>query len=205
MRISFEDGTVHESAGVALVGIDDHILCIARGLASSVPLDARGKTTTASSSEPGFFDLLHDLLGRHLEKSLGERRIAAKCQIVVDALRIDLDVVADDVPLLMFVERNVGLTSSLFVRGRVGIEQAIDDLLLLYGFGDDFGNVLRGHLQVAGLLRIDDDDGSTLTESWAAGPLDAHIALKPLFFDFGVKGVDDFTCARGETTGTSAY
>src|SRR3990167_2275204 len=106
---------------------------------------------------------------------------------------------------LMFVERDVGLTSSLYVVGRVGIEQAIDDLFLLYGLRDDFRNVLWRHLQVAGLLRIDDDDGAALAESRAAGALDAHIALKPLFFDFGAERVDDFARAGRETAGAGPF
>src|SRR3972149_7217490 len=92
VRIAFQYGPVHEGPRVALIGIDDHILCFTGGLASSLPLYPRRKATTAPSSQTGFFDFLQNLLGCHLEKSLDQRRIPAHRQIVVDDLWIDLDV-----------------------------------------------------------------------------------------------------------------
>ncbi len=146
------------------------------------PLGAGGKAAAAPSSQVGFLDFLQYLLRSHPGKGLGKRGIAADGQVVVDALRIDTAVGAEDDALLVLVEGDLRFVDDLFVGGRVGIEQTLDDLLLLYGLGDDLGNILRLYLEIADLLRADDDDRTPLAEPVAAGLPDIDRVTQSLVF-----------------------
>ena len=111
---------VHIGAGVSLVGVDDHILYVAGGIARSFPLGSRGKAAASPASQVGFLDFLQYLFRAHPGKGLGEGGITADGQIVVDALRIDFTVGTEDNPLLVLVEGDLRFMDDLFIawRGR---------------------------------------------------------------------------------------
>ena len=205
MRIAFQHGTIHKSAGVALVGIDDHVFGVAGRLARRFPFNAGRKTAATASAQARFLDFPDHRVRRHLEQRLGQRRIAAQRQIVVDALGINLDVVADDVPFLMLVERNVGLAYGLHILDGIEIDQTLDNLLFLDGLRDDLRHLFRRHPQIAGLVRIHDDDRPALAETGTAGALDLDLARQSFIFDFFVECVDHLGRAGRETAGARAY
>ena len=124
---------VHVGAGVTFVGIDDHVLDVVGGIAGAFPLGPRGEAAAAPAAQVGLLDFLEHLFGAHPGEGLGEGGVAADGEIVVDALGIDAPVGAEDDPLLVLVEGDVVLVDDLLVGRGVGVEQTLDDLLLLDG------------------------------------------------------------------------
>ena len=89
VRIAGEQGPVHERAGLAFVAVDDDVLVFPGAFLVGLPFQPGGKAAAAAAAQIGLLDLVEHLVGRHLEQRLGERRIAAERQVVVDAHRID--------------------------------------------------------------------------------------------------------------------
>ena len=107
VRVALKHGTIHECAGVALVGVTDDILlirCVRRGEA---PLEAGRESAAASASEAGILDLLDDLLGGHLGQHLAQSGIAVHCDIFVDILGVYEAAVTQRNSLLSLIEVGV--------------------------------------------------------------------------------------------------
>ena len=104
VRVRFQDRAVHESAWVAFIGVADYIFLLSGRVAAELPLAAGGKTSTASTSQPGIRDLADNLLRCHFKAGLPQRPITPASNIVIDFFRVDLSAVAQDDALLFFVE-----------------------------------------------------------------------------------------------------
>ncbi len=65
VRVAVQDGGVHEGAGVALVGVADEVLHVARRLTRELPLGAGREAGPATAADARRRDLVDDLLGRH--------------------------------------------------------------------------------------------------------------------------------------------
>src|SRR6185369_5578137 len=89
VRIAGEEGPVHERAGLAFVTVDDDVLFVAGRILRGFPFLPGGEAAAATAAQIGLLHFVDDLVGRHLEQRLGQRRIAAHRKIVVDAHRID--------------------------------------------------------------------------------------------------------------------
>ena len=92
-----------------------------------------------------------------------------------------------------------------FARGRVNIQQTVDNLFSLDGLRDNLGNVFRLYLEIAYLLRINNQDGSSLAKSGTPGSFGIYLIFQSLFFKLRFKGGDDLTGAGGKTAGAGAY
>ena len=114
MGVAFQQAAVHVGAGVALVGVADHVLGIAFGLAGGIPLPAGGKPAAAAAAQVGGDHLVHHRLGRHAAEHLGQGAVAADGQVVLDAGRVDQAVHAEDQAHLLFVKRHVVLVGDTF-------------------------------------------------------------------------------------------
>ena len=75
--VALEQAPVHVGAGVALVGVDDHVLDVAGRVPGGLPLGAGGEAAASAAAQFGGLDLVQHLLGRHLEEGLGQRGVAA--------------------------------------------------------------------------------------------------------------------------------
>ncbi len=73
VRVAFEQTPVHIGARVALVGVDHHVLDVARGVPRGLPLDAGREAPASAASEFGGLDLVEHLFGRHLEEGFRQR------------------------------------------------------------------------------------------------------------------------------------
>ena len=71
VRIPFEKASVHISAGVPFVCIDDHIFYFVRRIAGSFPLSPCGKAAPSPASQVGLFDFFDNLPGGHPGKGFG--------------------------------------------------------------------------------------------------------------------------------------
>ena len=109
MRIAFDDAPVHECAGISFVGVADqhgfHSAVLCR-MPACLPFDAGRESAAPAASQPGSLDLRNDLLRRHLEQSLFQRRVAVDRDVVVDLFRIDDAAVSEDHQLLFGEEGN---------------------------------------------------------------------------------------------------
>src|SRR5450432_1322509 len=95
MRIAFQDGAVHESTRVTLVGIADDVLRGGDLLGDSGPLQAGRITRPAATTQSAARDLIDHLLWGQLRHSLGESPITARREVILDAFRIDASTVLE--------------------------------------------------------------------------------------------------------------
>ena len=65
MRVTFQNGTVHECTRVAFIGVADDILFIARLILFELPLDTGRETGTAAAAQTGSLDNINDFLRFH--------------------------------------------------------------------------------------------------------------------------------------------
>ena len=133
------------------------------------------KAAAAPPSQVGFLDFLQHLIGGHPGKGLGQGGIPANGQIVIDILGIHAAVGTEDQALLVLVEGDILFMDNLFLGVRVGIEQTLDDLLLLDGLGNNLRNILRLYLEITDFLRVNHDDGAPLTKTVTAGLAKVHL------------------------------
>jgi hypothetical protein len=69
MGISFQNGTIHECAGVSLVGVAADVFDGSRGGGGKLPLGACGESRPASAAEARGGDDLDDFLRRLLREA----------------------------------------------------------------------------------------------------------------------------------------
>ena len=202
--IALERGTVHVSAGVALVGVAHHVLLALGLLLRELPLHAGGETSATAAAETGLEYLLDDLLGRHVEKHLLDGLVAVTGDVVLDLLGINHAAVAEHDAVLLLVERDVRLGDE--VRSLIGViaetlyDSALDEML-----GDDLLDVLRLHLDIERTLREYLDDRPLLAESKASGSDNLNGGVKPLRLQLGLELIDDLVAAAGKARGAAAY
>src|SRR5208337_1481183 len=87
--VTLEEATVHVRAGVPLVAVDDDVLHIARRLAGRLPLHAGRESAAPPPAQVGPLDPVDDLLWAQLEERLGQGRVAADGDVVIDPFRIN--------------------------------------------------------------------------------------------------------------------
>ena len=66
MRITFQNGTVHERAGVALVGVTTDILLVCIVALSQLPLESGRETGAAAASQTAVQQNLDYIVRSHL-------------------------------------------------------------------------------------------------------------------------------------------
>ena len=81
--------SVHERAGIALVGVTDEVFLVARALTCGVPLEPCRETCAASARETRGLDDLDDFFGAELAESLFQSGITARVCVGVDLLGVD--------------------------------------------------------------------------------------------------------------------
>jgi hypothetical protein len=94
VRVALQDATVHERAGVSLVGVTQDVLLVALGLGGELPLEAGGEARAAAAAQAAHHDLLDDGLRRHLGERLGQGRISVVGYVLVYLFRRDASLVA---------------------------------------------------------------------------------------------------------------
>ncbi len=94
--------------------------------------------------------------------------------------------------------------NDLFIGVGVGIEQTLYDLLLPYGPGDNFRNILRLYLEITDFLRVNNDNRTPLTKTMATGLPDVHLGTEALFFNllFNTRGNFSTTRSMAGRSGT---
>ncbi len=80
--VALEQRAVHERARVALVGVADQVLVVARRVAAELPLAPGGKARPAAAAQAGLLDLLDHLLRVHVQRP-HKTAVATGRQVVI--------------------------------------------------------------------------------------------------------------------------
>ena len=94
--VPLEDRAVHERAGVALVGVADHVLLLVLRRQGELPLLAGQEPAAAAAAQARSGDLLDHLLRAHAQGAF-QALEAAVGAVVGDGFRVDDAAVAQDV------------------------------------------------------------------------------------------------------------
>ena len=128
MRITFQNGTVHERARVAFVGVAAHILDIALRRVAERPLSACGESRAAAAAKSGCQHYVNYLVLRHFRQDLVQRFIAVKSDILLDVLGIDDAAVLERDPHLLGIEIRLAQRQDLAVSvDRLRIQKILAD------------------------------------------------------------------------------
>ena len=180
VRVAFQDGTIHECAGVALVSITDDVFLVGSVLGAELPLQTGGEAGAATAAKTGLLDDVDGGSGIVLLQNAGQCLVTITCDVFVDVFGIDETAVTKGDTHLFLVETHVlGVGDVSLVLG-VLIEQALhfstfDDVLV-----DDLEGVFGLHLGVEGVIGKNLHDGAFLAEAEATGGHDLHIVGKVL-------------------------
>jgi len=181
MGIRLQDAAIHESAGIALVGVAEDVFDVAGGGGGEFPFQARGEAGPAAAAKAGIEDFFHDLVGGHLRQGLGHPLIAVPGDVFLDPFRIDEPPVAEDPQLLEGEEGNLLHGGNDSFRRRFPIEESFEHpsfhQMLFHKFRDVFR--LDGHVNDA--FGIDDHDGAHGAET-VASRFDEFDFLGQVFF-----------------------
>ena len=205
MRIAFENGAVHERAGVALVGVAADVFLFADGILCKLPFPARREARAAAAAKPGFGDHIDDVLRRHFREYFAERFVTVIRDVFLDLFGVDHAAVAQRHAVLLFIEIGVverldaAVFGNRFLIKKAGHDAPFDDVLI-----DDFIDVFHFYLRIERAFGIDDHDRAKCTEPEAARFGYVHFIFKPFFADTLDKCIVNFHRIAGSTARTAA-
>ena len=206
VRVAFQNGTVHECARVALVGVTTYIFLIGIVCRCEFPLKTGGEACTATTAEAGIEHGLNDLLGRDLlRENLADCLIAVERDVLIDLLRVDHAAVAQCDTHLLCVER--GLVKgfcSVFVNDRLLVEQAANDTSLEQVLFNNFRDIFRGDAAIERALRVYDHDRAECAQAEAAGTNNVDFLIQTFGADFLLQLFNDLFAVRGRAARTAA-
>ena len=107
MRITFQQGTIHEGTRIALICVTGNVFLIRLAIVAKEPLLACRESAAATSTEAGIDDFLNHLLPGHFRKCLGQCLIAVKGNVLFNILRINHAAVPQGNTLLLPIETNL--------------------------------------------------------------------------------------------------
>ena len=181
--IAFQQGAVHESAGVALVSVADEVLVLRLAGTGKLPLLAGGETGAAAAAQSGLQHFVNDLFGGHLGQRLCQGLVAVKRDIFVDVFGIDHAAVPQRDAHLLLVEPD--LAQALLHAGFVGLVIHIDQALDLAAFqqvlGNDLVHVFFLDAAVERSFGINDNHGAGFAETEAARTDHLDFLVKAFF------------------------
>ena len=193
MRVTFQDGTIHECTRVTLVGITDDVFLIGSVLGAEFPFQTGGETSAATTAETRFLNDVDGGSGIVLFQNAGQSLVTVTCDVLVDVFGIDETAVTQSDTHLFLVETHVLGVGNVFLVLGVFIKQTLhfstlDDVLV-----HNFEAIFRGHLGVESVIGKDLHDGAFFAEAEATGGHHLNVVVKTflsqdlleIFFDFG--------------------
>ena len=210
--VTLHDALIHESAGVALVTVADHVLHVRHITADALPLTTSGEAAAAATTEAAVHDLLADLGISHLKQRLFKGGVTAQGQIFIDVLGVTAARVLHDHAVLSLIEGDV---IAMHVLPLALVEQTVNDLIAEDGFFNNLVAVLHLHMGVEDARRLDGYQGANFAETVTAALLQVqtllarlvlqlHADLETLGLDGGFEIVVDLHRAAGHTARTCA-
>ncbi len=133
-----------------------------------LPLPAGGEPSAASSSEAGFTHFSNHLFRCHAFQHLGEGRVAADGDEIFDRTRVDLSVLGEENPLLGPIERNLPLSTDLYVSDRVRVKEPLDHLSPKHRCIENLGHVLGRDVAIENIGGFQNEHRALFAESVAS-------------------------------------
>ena len=205
MRVALENGTVHECARVALVGVAADILLLILGCSRELPLQTRGEAAAASAAKTGVDQRLDDVCGLHLGQNLAERLIAVHANVLVDDFGVDHAAVAERNAMLLLIERRLGQRSDgVMVAGLLVVLKASHRTTLEQMLLDDLGDVFGLDHAVEGAVGVNDHDRTKRAKTEAAGRDELDFLGQTLLCQLSLKSILQRHASGGGTARTAA-
>ena len=205
MRVAFEDRSVHECTGVALVCVTGNILHVALCALGEHPLSACGEARAAASAETRIEQFLNYLIGSHLEQYLSECLITLGSDVFVYVLGVDNAAVAKRYSLLLLIESSLGerIDRTVGVYGLL-IKKILNDVAVLDMLVNNSADALGGSLRIERTLGVNDHDGTQCAKTEAARSYNEDFLLKTFLFQLVLESFEHLLTARGGTARTAA-
>ena len=184
VRVAFEDGTIHERAGVALVRVAADVLFLAGGIFGELPFPARREARAAAAAKAGLGDDVDNVLRGHFGQNFAECLVTVVSDVLLDLFGVDDAAVAERHTVLLFIE--VGVVERLDVAvfpHRFLVQKAGDDAPFDDVFVDDLVYVFHLDLRIECAFGIDDHDRAERAQAEASRFGDVHFVFKPFLLD----------------------
>ena len=202
--VAFEDGAVHERAGVAFVAVADDVFLIGLDVSGELPLTAGGESTAATSADAGGEDLVDDFLRGHRGEGLLQGLEAVVAEGFLELVGVDEGAAVEGDADLFLVEGDVILTGDLLVGDRVDIEEVFANLTADEVLFHDFGHVFDLDAPIEGVFGEDFDEGPLGAEAEATDVVDGDPVLEAFFLDEANEFFLNGYGIVGDTAGTAA-
>ncbi len=206
MGVAFQDGAVHEGAGVSFVSVADDELLIALRAAHHAPFASGGEPRSAPSPQPGLEHFIHHIIRLHRSQCLDERPVTVEGYVLLNAPGVDQSVEEEDDPPLALVELDVLVGGSRLVGDGVDVHQPLHDLTAHQVLLHDLVNIGPANPGIEDVAGGDGDVGPFLTEAAAAylGHVYSDALLQPSPLDGFAEGVLDLVGARSRASCSAA-
>ncbi len=160
MRITFDNTSVHERAGVALVSITYYILLVSLGSPCKVPFQTGGEPCPSSSAKTRAFQDVYNVFRSHLREDLGKSCVPVFSYVLLYFQRIDFACISKCNPKLSVKENHVRIRMDFLLCVRSYIKKSVNyspfqQMLLNYLAG-----VVRFQISIQDPFRIDNNDGA---------------------------------------------
>jgi hypothetical protein len=200
VRISLEDGTIHEGAGISFVGVTDGIFLRPRRLATELPLESRGESAATPSAKARGLHFLEHVLGRHFLEGFRQSHVPIPSNVLLDVIRIDVAAVRQGDADLFAIEGYFLVVGYTLGRDRCLVEEPLHETPLVEVLLHDLRHIFRFHPAVERPFGIHHHDGPHLAHAMATRlhELDfpVHIPCGKFFLETSPN--------RTGTTGTTA-
>ena len=161
MGIAFQNGTVHESARVALIGITaDVFLNLSPIGGGKFPFQSRRETGAAAASESAVQNDLNDFIRCHPGQHPSQGFIAAGTDIFIDVFRVDNTAVSQCDTVLFFIKVRFRKGFNALIGQCLIINKTFDHTAFKEMFTDNFRNILFLHHGIEYRIRINDHNRS---------------------------------------------
>ena len=203
--VALQNASIHECAGVALVGVAADVFEVALGVGGELPFKARREASAATATEAGVLYLVNDLLRGHLREHLAQGHVAAGADVLVDVLGVDDAAVPQGNALLLAIEIGVGegfhrLVGALFHVEQPGHGAALQQVLL-----HDLGNVILVDHDIVGAVRVDDHVGTLGTQAQTSGLHHTDLLIQTELFQLCFKFLCQSVGIGGSAAGAGTY
>ena len=202
--VAFQNGTIHESTRVTLVGVADHVLLVSLGSGGELPLLAGGETSAAAAAQTGFQHFVNNLLRGHFRQGLAQSAIAVEGDIFVDVFRVDTAAVPQRQTQLGTVEVDVLQRGVLLLIRLFLVDQMLNDTSLEQVLRNDLVHIVHLDAAVEGAFGINDNHGARFAKTEAAGADHFDFLVQTVFGDLLFKALDQFGRAAGRAARTAA-
>ena len=203
VRVTFQNGTVHERTRVTFVGVTAYVLLnLSSVAASEFPLLSGWESGTATASQSAVQYYLNDIVRRHLSQGTTQCFISASSDIFIDILRIDHSAVAkcdtglSVVELEIFIICTVGI---FFPKQVLGCNVSAFHVLP----EDDFC-LVRVYFFIEYGTRVDYYDWALCAETLTSGLNYLVFLFLAGYLNQLFKTIHYFLAVAGMTSGTAA-